>query len=307
MQCGGQTCNVQLSPTKEKPTCSVCNTAYHFECSGVKKSTWDRRSNRDKLTWKCRSCQQKKGKRISEDDPQSSDAEEITRDQKSRMDTGLVEQLSQLLDTKLAALRTDLIQEINSSIDSKFLEFETRTDERVAQLQKENSVLKGRLDGMEQYTRRNNLVISGVPEVQNETPIETIIRVATAVSYDLKCEDVDICHRLPNQKAHGAPRNFLIKFVRRTVKKSFLVHCRKMKPTAERMGGSKDTKIYVNEHLTGVTQELRKYAKSRLGPLGYIIETRDCIVFAWKTGEKRIKIEESKQVDGIVNKITQPA
>ena len=72
-----------------------------------------------------------------------------------------------------------------------------------------------------------------------------------------------------------------------------------MKPTAERFGGSKEKKIFVNEHLTKATAELKKYAREKLGPMEFIVDTRDCKVMVWKRDGRKMKILSREQIDEI--------
>lgn len=93
---------------------------------------------------------------------------------------------------------------------------------KVASLEKENTELKQRvgaletaLDNAEQYSRRNCLKITGVPESIEGSTDDYVCNLARAIDVDLSIEDIDRSHRLgklrnaPDQK----PRDIIVKFV----------------------------------------------------------------------------------------------
>ena len=154
---------------------------------------------------------------------------------------------------------------------------------------------------MQQYSRKNNVIIHGVEEIGGERPIQTALRIAEIFNFRLDERDIDACHRLPSRKqltrgkdsntvGELAPRPFIIRFVRRICKTDFLIHCK----TNKRDG------VFVNEHLTPVTAEILKHAKQTLITRGYRVETRDCQVFANKEGEKRIKIASVSAISELI-------
>ena len=70
-------------------------------------------------------------------------------------------------------------------------------------------------DRQEQYSRRNCLVIHGLPESKNENAGLLAMEVIE-IKMDLKITDNDIdrTHRIKKPKNNGKPRTVIIKFVR---------------------------------------------------------------------------------------------
>jgi len=127
-----------------------------------------------------------------------------------------------------------------SVLESKVAELE--------KLQRENYVVRAQMQDLNQYTRRNNVIVSGVVEIPNEKPLETLQRIATIMNYDLDEQQIEACHRLPvnrwsvnrnRSQAAPPPRPFILKFVRRYVKTDFIIHCK----------SNRKENIFVNEHL----------------------------------------------------------
>ena len=89
---------------------------------------------------------------------------------------------------------------------------------QVNELQKENADLKQRVtlletkaDAAEQYSRRNCLRISGVPEDSSENTDVYVIDMARAIDVEVKLDEIERSHRVGPMKA-GRPRDIIIKF-----------------------------------------------------------------------------------------------
>ncbi len=52
------------------------------------------------------------------------------------------------------------------------------------------------------------------------------------------------------------PPQFIVKFINRWRKEEIVEKVRKIKLTAERFGGSRDVKVFGNEHLTPLNQRI---------------------------------------------------
>ena len=61
--------------------------------------------------------------------------------------------------------------------------------------QRNNEELK--VDELEQYNRRQNLIFEGVPQFQNENVTEIILSLASKLDVNLTANDISIAHRLP--------------------------------------------------------------------------------------------------------------
>ena len=59
--------------------------------------------------------------------------------------------------------------------------------------------LTEKLDRSEQYSRRNNIRISGLPESDSEDTDDLVVQVAKSVGVDLSVNDIDISHHVPRR------------------------------------------------------------------------------------------------------------
>ena len=158
--------------------------------------------------------------------------------------------------------------------------------------------LENRVHELEQYSRREDLVISGI-EIKNRSyarvartgqnddnnegaPIEEQESVETQVINEfakrnvmLKSEDISACHTL-GRREPGKTNPIVIRFVSRKMKIDILRNSKKLKePENETL-----PKIYVNEHLTKLNASIARKARF-LRKQQKIVSTwtRNCTVF----------------------------
>ena len=70
--------------------------------------------------------------------------------------------------------------------------------------------LEEKYDDIEQYWRKFNLEIHGIPERKEEDITQIVLDFAGAIEADVREEDIDICHRL--YEAEGKARPIIVKF-----------------------------------------------------------------------------------------------
>lgn len=120
------------------------------------------------------------------------------------------------------------------------------------------------LNNVQQYSRRDCVEISGIPEIRDENTNKLVIAVGTLIGVQVNESDISLSHRLPNTKASyvSAVKNnsqssnniskIIVKFTRRDVKEKFY-HNRKYlkdKSTADlNLGRVSSNKIYISESL----------------------------------------------------------
>ena len=87
-------------------------------------------------------------------------------------------------------------------------------ESRVGDLDKENKALRDEMDSMEQYSRRNCLVVHGVPESKKDTG-EALLEVFNdRLNVRVTPQCIDRSHRLGRQQpSTDKPRPVIVKFV----------------------------------------------------------------------------------------------
>lgn len=133
-----------------------------------------------------------------------------------------------------------------------------------------------RIDDLDNYSRRNNVVFHGVPRIESENPIDLAVKLGAIVGVIIEPRDIDIAHRLPSKNTK-LPPPFIIRFVNRWKREEVMEAAKIAKPTAECMGGGRDMKIYCNDHLTSKCQALLLYAK-RLRPEYHVWTKRGAVM-----------------------------
>ena len=114
--------------------------------------------------------------------------------------------------------------------------------------------LKGSLDRQEQYSRRNCLLIHGLPESKKESADELVIDTIKEKMGE-EIDEIDPSHRLGATKSNGKTRPIIIKFAR------YNTRCRIFKIKKKLKGKS----ISVTESLTKKRMEALKKAREEYG------------------------------------------
>lgn len=88
----------------------------------------------------------------------------------------------------------------------------------VEELDERLNDIEVRHDKLEQYTRKFNLVIQGIPEHGEEDNVANVIKLGKLLQVNLTPGDVDIVHRM-NTKSKDKPRPIIVGFSNYTAKK----------------------------------------------------------------------------------------
>ena len=159
----------------------------------------------------------------------------------------------QLLRDIIVAPLTDEIQALKTTIDEK--------DDEITGLREQLAVMKDQLaeveqknDDLEQYTRRNSLRISGLPEEPNENCYGKALSLANStlkLDPPLSLSDIDRTHRVGRPRP-GQSRGLLVKFA------TYQQRHRVMRARHV----LKNTAVFINEDLTSKRATLLWKARS---------------------------------------------
>lgn len=281
-QCGK--CVTNISNVQESIVCVECKNSYHVACVNIRSAKLPTIRN----SWKCEVC-------VSDPGSDSSRVSDIAKEQAVSMAAILqgIENLSKDMaqqfvgvnnnvtdvKTQLSAIN-ETIANMKLHLDALAIENEARKNDQ-EELKKENAELKTevaslkiKVEDIEQYSRRDNVEIVGVPFTQKENIYVVLDSIARVLDIPFDDRDVSVAHRLPDSKKTGKP-NIIVKFVTRYAKNGWVNAARGCKHlTADKLCTSwEPTRVYVNDHLTFTNKRL-------LGQLrGLLKEKR--IVGAW--------------------------
>ena len=199
----------------------------------------------------------------------------ITRSAKNNMDT-FTQKLDETLETKLAELKDSILQEYKAAIDQyfeqkkkDFLQFVNENElsrsiaviqNHVRELKEENTILRTELEDVQQYTRRPNLRLYGIPVEPNEssqTVLNKVKNIITENGLEIPMESLDRGHRIGKKDVKdGVSRQAVI--VRFTSFRDRTVMYRARKQIKEK------SKIGVSLDLTKYRLGLLKQARGRV-------------------------------------------
>ena len=111
----------------------------------------------------------------------------------------------------------------------------------------------------QQYTRRNNVEIAGIPDSTTQELLEDkVIQLAGSIDIKLQSSDIEACHRLKKSKNPNMPQVTIVRFINR--KHAELLHRNKKKLTKKSL-----TNIGLGKHKIYIINNLCPYYKVIMG------------------------------------------
>ena len=139
-----------------------------------------------------------------------------------------------------------------------------KKDEKISQLEKaiedlvdKQKSLSSEIDDLEQYSRRNYLVLHSVNKSNDENTNEIIIKTfSEELGVEIKEDDLDRSHRLGKPKRKdNKPRPIIVKFARYAVRREIFMNKRKLK----------GKRLLITESLTSSRMQLLGDAQRKYG------------------------------------------
>ena len=176
--------------------------------------------------------------------------------------------LRKVWDLHMDRIRTRIQQQTDSEDDSEDDDIAPDPTHRsnfkilsaaLEKLKKENLELDRRLIHIEQYTRRESLVFSGVPGSITQENLQSFMhQVMFNLGFKhLQLDDISACHRMWSPPNSREPARVIIKFVNRKVVEWSLAHSENLKQVKEAMG----IELSMSENLCDKNTESAKICK----------------------------------------------
>ena len=151
---------------------------------------------------------------------------------------------------------------------------------------------------MEQYYRRNNIEITGIPDNIGDKNLErSVIEVFKGADNQISHNDIEVCHHIGTSKSNS--KKTIVRLVNRTYCKQILYNRKTFKNFDGSGIGMPNTKIFVNENLTNSNHQLafncRKLKKEKFISKTY--SSNGIIYFVQIHGNKPIKVFHQSKVD----------
>ncbi|XP_039298036.1 uncharacterized protein LOC120354688 [Nilaparvata lugens] len=250
-----------------------------------------------RAVWKCDSCKQDKNNPGQSSDINlkqfSSDIVENLRKEITDLKTFFTSKLDDLqtklesINTKTDTIKTqiDTLTQEHNSLKLNFNNLEKENLENKKHVQR----LEKEIHDLQQYTRKDNVEIVGIPETHGENLLAVMDAVAKSLNVEFKKDDLSIIHRMPTAKGSTS---IVAKFCSRQKKMQWITAARQKKgiKTTDVCDKLPPSNVYVNEHLSPYYKGLLGKAKNlkKDKKLAYVW-VRDCKVFVKKTESSRTK------------------
>lgn len=115
------------------------------------------------------------------------------------------------------------------------------------ELTKQITETKDDLAELQQYSRRANLELKGIPKSTEKTVTEIVTALSTKVGVTLSPADIDVAHWVPTKDRNVS--NIVIKFMSCAARDKLLCATKKMRLNTSDLGIAGSTPVYLNEHL----------------------------------------------------------
>ena len=226
---------------------------------------------------------------------QANVAKILNENQELRKDIESLKESIQFSDEQVAIVKKEneeLVQK-NNVLESKVYDLE----QRVRNLEFDH-------DTLEQYTRKFNVEVHGIPECEGENLADIIIKIGQKISVDITSQDIDIVHRL--RKKTPTTKPIIVRITSYRKKREFYqarfnLETTKISEIIASVQHEVEAKIYINENLTQRRQELlAKARKMRKAKKLVRVWTADGKLFVRKTEESRpVRISEDWDLENL--------
>jgi hypothetical protein len=300
-------CSNDISINKENFKCKDCDALFHPGCinSDVSKSVTTRNN------WRCEKCNVSshvgRGGESSREDSSILEAiAEFRKENNERWDS---------CNAKLDEFKSDL-KSVKEDV-SVLKATSSRNTSAVLDLNQQNELMRCQIDmlkkevaDLQQQTRKNNIIITGVPVSTQENVYMILEKLANVLKVEFNRFDISTAHRLRQGPAqpgkNPVPPSIVVSFVSRSVKSDWLI-ARKHKRTLSAREINRifpDQPVYLNDHLATHTREVFNAARALVKTQQLVsVWTNDGRIMARKsTTGKPFRIHDLDDIRKIDNK-----
>lgn len=209
----------------------------------------------------------------------------------------------------------DQISSLKADVNSMKDEFLNMKDVIIKRLQDENELLRARcskledkvvsletsVNQVEQYGRRNNIVISGIPDDIDDDELEdAVTSIMQDVEVVVQSGDIEACHRIGKSDRKTSSKKTIVRFINRKYCKKALINRKKLRNvnSETKYNFSRNNQIFINENLTRSNESLA-FCGRKLKKNGVIHScfTKDGVVHIKRTEQsKPLKVHHMNQL-----------
>ena len=160
----------------------------------------------------------------------------------------------------IAALQAILTPIVNQAVT----EAVKAKDEEIERLKRELADSKLKIDELEQYSRKNSLNITGLPETSGESTSQLVRDLGAMIGVNIGPADIDTCHRIGRQTT-TRHRVIIVKFVRFDQRQELYAARRKLREVAAPAGAAftrqQLASVFISDNLTPHRQSVLYVAR----------------------------------------------
>ena len=150
---------------------------------------------------------------------------------------------------------SELKQE-NATLKAENSNLKKRLDDqhaKIVELQKQSRAMQieyeSDINRLDQYSRRSNIEIAGIPDSVDEKDLEEkVLEILKEIDVKVASDEVEACHRLFRPRGVKGPRRTIVRFVNRKKAEKIMLNKKNLKNINKKKLGLPDN-IYVNYSL----------------------------------------------------------
>lgn len=256
----------------------TCGFVFHADC--IKDEI---EAKKTRSSFKCKECRSNSSQSSAKSVPSSSTT--LTKDCLIEVMEGFKKEVF----SEINSFRTEInglsesVQFVSNKIDdSNKLMQQLMTE--FAQLKKDNEYLKSenyylnnevlelrdRMRNIEQYSRVNNIEVSGLPVTKDESVRDLLKDVGTAIGVEVQEGDISVAHRVPSYKKERVPA-MIVQFTSRSKKEEWISKFRQKKTLTAKDVNKQFTaqRVYIHDHLSPENKKILFTLKAKCKDIGY--------------------------------------
>lgn len=317
-------------------TCSECTSSYHLHgCSGIADNTFNTMGPSKREKWRCRACRAVDGRSgnvganaASQPDNSTLALQLATMNEKLDLLSSVKSSVDLLLqlpakvdDLLLLKPSVEKMKETVRDVEKAISFFSERYDSLLArEITREKEVktlqsevvslqsavsdqaatierLRSDINESEQYSRRSNLEIHGLPCADGENLFTFLTDLARDLDVGLQPSEVLAVHRLPGK--HTAVPPILVRFSSVVVRERLMNTRKKLRSLGRDPSAPK---LYFNDNLSRANRELFWMARTRGREMNYqFVWVRNAKIFAKKAeGSPLVRITHFRDLEKMV-------
>lgn len=269
-------CNAVVNDTAQ---CSCCKKVLGFCCAGVSEQGYRKLGAERRSVWRCSSCRAEATSPLPTSESVTLDSIMLElRSMKNHLASlpvlmqdvkSIKNEIEEL--KKSCEFNSSILDDHNARLQSVENELPkiAALQENIHSLNNEVTVLRGELNGRDQWQRLNNIEIKGVPLKKNENLFTVVDHISKAVDYPIQKSSINYISRVP--MLNSKEKLIIVSFTNRYIKEDFIASARsKKKILASDIGFSDSTQlIFLNDHLTPEYKRLLTSVKTTMKAKGY--------------------------------------